>query len=54
VLVAPALGPTLGGYLTQNLDWRFVFFVNLPVGIIGVLHSTLWRATSWPRSRRPS
>ncbi|HZS92958.1 MAG TPA: MDR family MFS transporter [Chloroflexota bacterium] len=37
VLVAPALGPTLGGYLTQYLDWRFVFFVNLPVGIIGVL-----------------
>ncbi len=37
VLVAPALGPTLGGYLTQYLDWRYVFFVNLPIGIIGVI-----------------
>ena len=37
VLVAPALGPTLGGYLTQYLDWRYVFFVNLPIGVIGVI-----------------
>jgi len=36
VLVAPALGPTLGGYLTQYVDWRWVFYVNLPVGIVGV------------------
>src|SRR5579883_1484408 len=36
VLVAPALGPTLGGYISQYLDWRWVFYVNLPVGIIGV------------------
>ncbi len=37
VLVAPALGPSLGGYLTQYVDWRWVFYVNLPVGIIGVV-----------------
>lgn len=37
VLVAPAIGPTLGGYLTQYVDWRWVFFVNLPVGILGVI-----------------
>jgi len=37
VLVAPALGPTLGGYLTQYVDWRWVFYVNLPVGIVGVV-----------------
>ncbi len=37
VLVAPALGPTLGGYLTQYFDWRYVFFVNLPIGIIGII-----------------
>lgn len=37
VLVAPALGPTLGGYLTQYLDWCVVFFVNLPIGIFGII-----------------
>jgi EmrB/QacA subfamily drug resistance transporter len=37
VLAAPALGPTLGGYLTQYVDWRWVFYVNLPVGILGVI-----------------
>ena len=37
VLAAPALGPTLGGYLTQYVDWRWVFYVNLPVGIVGVI-----------------
>lgn len=37
VLAAPALGPSLGGYLTQYMDWRWVFYVNLPVGIVGVI-----------------
>ncbi|MDB5077818.1 MAG: family efflux transporter permease subunit [Chloroflexi bacterium] len=36
VLAAPALGPSLGGFLTQYADWRWVFYVNLPVGIVGV------------------
>ncbi len=34
IMVAPILGPTLGGWLTDNYDWRWVFFINLPVGII--------------------
>jgi DHA2 family multidrug resistance protein len=34
VMVAPIVGPTLGGILTENLDWRWVFLVNLPVGIL--------------------
>ena len=37
VMVGPILGPTLGGYLTFDFDWRYVFFVNLPFGIIAVL-----------------
>jgi DHA2 family multidrug resistance protein len=35
--VAPALGPTLGGLLTNNFSWRWVFYVNVPVGIAAVL-----------------
>lgn len=34
IMVAPVLGPTLGGYITENLNWRWVFYINLPVCII--------------------
>jgi DHA2 family multidrug resistance protein len=34
VMLGPILGPTLGGWLTENYDWRFVFFINLPVGVL--------------------
>jgi MFS transporter, DHA2 family, multidrug resistance protein len=36
VMVGPILGPTLGGYLTDVYNWRWVFFINLPFGILGV------------------
>lgn len=34
VMVAPIMGPMLGGWLTDNFDWRWVFYVNLPIGIL--------------------
>ena len=34
VMVGPILGPTLGGWLTETYNWRFVFYINLPVGIL--------------------
>jgi DHA2 family multidrug resistance protein len=37
VIAGPAIGPTLGGYLTTNVDWRWIFFINIPVGIAAVL-----------------
>ncbi|MDE3120415.1 MAG: DHA2 family efflux MFS transporter permease subunit, partial [Paracoccaceae bacterium] len=37
IMVGPIIGPTLGGWLTQNFSWRYVFFINLPVGIIAAL-----------------
>jgi DHA2 family multidrug resistance protein len=37
VIAGPAIGPTLGGYLTTNVDWRWIFFINIPVGIGAVL-----------------
>src|SRR5579863_2979260 len=37
VMLGPIMGPTLGGWLTDNYSWRWVFFVNLPFGILTVL-----------------
>ncbi|MBX9688695.1 MAG: DHA2 family efflux MFS transporter permease subunit [Candidatus Obscuribacterales bacterium] len=37
VIVGPVLGPTLGGWLTDNYNWRWIFFINIPVGIIATL-----------------
>jgi len=37
VIVAPTVGPTLGGWITDNYSWRWIFFINVPVGILTVL-----------------
>jgi MFS transporter, DHA2 family, multidrug resistance protein len=37
VVTAPAIGPTLGGWITDNFTWRWIFFINIPVGIISIL-----------------
>jgi EmrB/QacA subfamily drug resistance transporter len=34
IIVAPAIGPTLGGYLVEYVDWRWIFFINVPVSIV--------------------
>jgi DHA2 family multidrug resistance protein len=36
VVVAPAIGPTLGGWITDNYDWRWIFFINIPVVILSL------------------
>jgi DHA2 family multidrug resistance protein len=40
-LLAPVVGPTLGGYLTVNYNWRWIFYINVPVGALGLLASYL-------------
>jgi MFS transporter, DHA2 family, multidrug resistance protein len=37
VVMAPAIGPTLGGYITDNFTWRWIFFINIPVGILSLV-----------------
>jgi MFS transporter, DHA2 family, multidrug resistance protein len=37
VVVAPVLGPTFGGWLTDNYSWRWSFYINIPIGIIAIL-----------------
>jgi DHA2 family multidrug resistance protein len=36
VMVGPILGPTLGGYLTENYNWRWVFYINMPFGLMAL------------------
>ena len=41
-VVAPAIGPILGGVLVDNTSWRWIFLVNLPVGVVGLALAALW------------
>jgi DHA2 family multidrug resistance protein len=36
VVLAPAIGPTLGGYITDNYSWHWIFFINVPVGLLSL------------------
>jgi EmrB/QacA subfamily drug resistance transporter len=53
VVVAPAIGPTLGGYLVEYFDWRLIFFINVPVGIAGTVLALMIfpqiKPTTWPK-----
>ncbi|MBV9762942.1 MAG: DHA2 family efflux MFS transporter permease subunit [Acidobacteriaceae bacterium] len=40
VVTAPAIGPTLGGWITDNFTWRWIFFINIPVGIVSLILTT--------------
>ena len=42
IVVAPMLGPVLGGWLTDTYSWRWVFYVNLPVGILATIMASLF------------
>ncbi len=36
IVVAPAIGPTLGGWITENFSWHWIFFINIPIGILSL------------------
>ncbi|HET8995364.1 MAG TPA: DHA2 family efflux MFS transporter permease subunit, partial [Acetobacteraceae bacterium] len=52
VMVGPILGPTLGGYLTEFYNWRFVFFVNLPFGLAATIGLLLFLPRTEPQESR--
>jgi len=58
VIAGPAIGPTLGGYIVTNIGWRWIFFINLPLGVLAVLlclsalpadepHTTAQKGIDW-------
>jgi EmrB/QacA subfamily drug resistance transporter len=47
ILFAPALGPTLAGYIVQYSDWRLIFYINVPIGMVG-----FFMALTFLRERR--
>jgi DHA2 family multidrug resistance protein len=52
VVLAPAIGPTLGGYITDNFSWRWIFFVNVPIGMASIaLSSRVLEDPPWARRR---
>src|SRR5260370_4151202 len=37
ILMAPAMGPPVGGWITDSFSWRWIFFINIPVGILSLI-----------------
>jgi DHA2 family multidrug resistance protein len=51
VVVAPTIGPWLGGWITDNFSWRWIFYINVPVGILSLL-LTNWLVSDPPHMKR--
>jgi DHA2 family multidrug resistance protein len=50
VMIGPAVGPTLGGWIVDNFHWSWIFFINLPVGVLGLF--MVWRFVHEPEDVR--
>ena len=47
IMMAPIFGPTLGGWISDNWSWRWIFYINLPIGIVGLLASSAVLFDPW-------
>jgi DHA2 family multidrug resistance protein len=52
IMMAPILGPTLGGWIVDNWSWRWIFYVNLPIGLLGFFMASVFLFDS-PFLRKP-
>ena len=52
-LAAPILGPPVGGFITTYASWRWIFFLNVPLGILGVILAVLLILSSGDHQKRP-
>ena len=54
MVVAPIWAPTLGGYITDHYSWRWIFYINIPVGILSLILTTLssWIRPEWTKTSR--
>jgi DHA2 family multidrug resistance protein len=52
-MAGPAIGPTLGGYLVTNVSWHWLFLVNVPIGVLGVVLATRFLRDFGYRDHRP-
>jgi DHA2 family multidrug resistance protein len=54
VIVAPTVGPTLGGWITDNFSWHWIFFINVPIGLVslGLVHWLVDEPETLERERR--
>ena len=41
-LIGPVIGPPLGGFITTYFHWRWIFWINIPVGLLGLIMATIW------------
>ncbi|MEO8071487.1 MAG: DHA2 family efflux MFS transporter permease subunit, partial [Acidobacteriota bacterium] len=53
IIVAPTLGPTLGGWITDNSTWHWCFFINLPIGLVSAFLVTTFLHDAPNQQRRP-
>ena len=54
VVVAPIIGPTLGGWITDNYSWRWIFYINIPVGVLAVVMCNMFvQDPPYLRAQRP-
>ena len=54
VMVGPVLGPVIGGWLTDNISWRWVFYINVPIGALAFAGISVLRASRPRRTPPPS